>query len=361
MVYPTQSLGHKQLEIPAKISNCISVSIVIGTCNRPDELSSCLQSLIRQQTSRCTEIIVVDNTPAVSTPQQKSTLNVVAEWPEVKYIKEFRQGVSYARNAGIVASTGDIIVTVDDDVVVPPDWLENLLIPFTDNDVMAVTGNVLPLELKTKAQKLFEQYGDGGLGRGPKRIEANKEWFEHFRFTGVPTWLLGGTANAAFRKEIFTRPNIGLMKEALGPGMPSGVGEDIYLFYKILQAGYKIIYEPNAYLWHKHRSGLSSLQKQLYNYSKGIVAYHLTTLLDDRDLRALSNLFLGIPLWHLKRLVQSTLGKSQYPIFLILTEIAGNFMGPWSLWKSIRRVHRQDRSYSSEIKVNRPVNLSLTV
>ena len=44
------------------------------------------------------------------------------------------------------------------------------------------------------------------------------------------------------------------MDEALGPGMPSGVGEDSYLLYRIVRAGYTVVYEPAAFVYHRHRS-----------------------------------------------------------------------------------------------------------
>ena len=43
------------------------------------------------------------------------------------------------------------------------------------------------------------------------------------------------------------------MDEALGAGMPTGCSEDTYLFYKILKAGYTLVYEPSADVWHRHR------------------------------------------------------------------------------------------------------------
>ena len=65
-----------------------------------------------------------------------------------------------------------------------------------------------------------------------------------------------------------------------------GCSEDTYLFYKILKAAIRSSYEPAAYVWHKHRRDLAALRRQLYNYSKGHVAYQLTTLLRDHDRRA---------------------------------------------------------------------------
>jgi GT2 family glycosyltransferase len=260
----------------------------------------------------------------------------------VALVNEMRQGLAYARNAGINASHGDIIVATDDDVRMPADWLEKLVTPFAQNDVMIVTGNVLPAEIETEAQYRFEAYG--GLGRGfePKRVDG--AWFEKFRLQSVPTWTLGATANAAFRATIFDHPDIGLMDEALGPGLPSGVGEDTYLFYKVLKAGYTLVYEPTAYVMHSHRRTAKALRRQLYNYSKGHVAYQLTTWLRDHDWRALFHAYGQLPLWNAKRLVKWALRRDDYPLTLILLEMWGNVLGPIVLWRSRQRVRRQGRS-----------------
>jgi O-antigen biosynthesis protein len=332
-------LRPSKLEAKPQLSPDIPVSVVIGTCDRPDTLRICLQQLVAQITSRPVEVVVVDNRPASGL-----TAPIVAEFPTVKLVNEARQGVAYARNAGILASTGEIIVTVDDDVSMPPDWLETLLTPFTEANVIAVTGNVLPVELETYPQHLFEEYGSGGLGRGFDSFTVGRAWFERSWRHAVPTWELGGTANSAYRAWIFRSPAIGLMDEALGPGMPSGVGEDIYLFYKILKAGGTIRYHAQAYVWHQHRREMAALKRQIYNYSKGFTSYHLTTLLKDRDYRALMTLFIFLPLYHLKQSWEWLKGDRFYPLSLIWVEVAGNLAGFWSLWRSRQRVQQQGRS-----------------
>ena len=314
----------------------LTISVVVATLDRPDDLRACLRCVVSQTSPRPLEIIVVDNHPGSGL-----TPPVVTEFPGVALVEEPRRGLAYARNQGFIASKGDVVVATDDDVTMPPDWLGALVGPFVEPDVMIVTGNVLPLELETAAQLLFEAYG--GLGRGPDRRVVNKDWFNR-SMTAVPTWTLGATANAAFRSSIFRHPQIGLMDEALGPGMPSGVGEDTYLFYKVLKAGYTIVYEPAACVWHKHRRDLQGLRRQIFNYSKGHVAYHLTTLLRDRDWRGLINLTLLLPGTHIRRATRRLLGRSEYPLSLILLEVVGNLAGPWALWQSRRRVKREGPS-----------------
>jgi glycosyltransferase involved in cell wall biosynthesis len=324
----------------APIAN-LSISVVMATHDRPSDLRDCLRSLTTQRCNYPVEIIVVDNNPSSG-----KTAPVVAEFPGVVLLTEERKGPSYARNRGIAASSGTVIVMTDDDVLAPPEWLERIVAPFERSDVMLVTGNILPHQLETKSQRLFESYG--GLGRGFTRYEVSGTWFRSFRGAAVPTWILGGTANVACRASIFSHPEIGMLNEVLGPGTPTGVGEDTYLFYKVLKADYTIIYEPNAYLWHRHRRDMRALRRQIYGYSKGHVAYHLTTLIQDGDLRALPHVLVKLPYWHMrtiavyfKRLLR---GRVEYPLHLTLLEISGNLAGPFKLIQSYRRVRQLGRS-----------------
>jgi GT2 family glycosyltransferase len=318
----------------------VSASIVVATLDRPEDLRECLEHLVAQRTSRKLEIVVVDNHPASGV-----TPPVVAAFPTVRLVSEPRRGLAYARNKGFLASRGEIAVTTDDDVIAPQGWLEALLAPFARSDVMVVTGNILPCRLETEAERLFERYG--GLGRGNVRREVDGVWFRTCR-AAVPTWSLGATANAAFRSSIFHHPQIGLMDEALGPGMPSGVGEDTYLFYKVLKAGYMIVYEPAAWVRHKHRRDLAGLRRQLFEYSKGHVAYHLTTLLREGDWRSLINLLVLLPARHLSRTLRRLTGRSDYPLSLVSLEVAGNLAGPLALWRSRWRVRREGRSMGTD-------------
>jgi glycosyltransferase involved in cell wall biosynthesis len=273
---------------------------------------------------------------------------VVREFPAVILVREPRKGLSYARNSGIAASHGEIILTTDDDVIIPSDWVEKLVASFSNPQVMITTGNIIPFSLETKAQLLFEAYG--GLGRGFHRHEKGLEWF---RATprACATWRLGATANAAFRARIFADPKIGMLNEVLGPGTPTGVGEDTYIFYKVLKSGSSIVYEPDAYVRHKHRRSMVAFRRQIVNYSKGHVAYHLVTLFRDHDLRGLVRIFAELPLSFWKRSRQTLRGESIYPLSLILTEVLASLLGPFSLvlsWCRVRYLGRSQRYVSPE-------------
>lgn len=335
------SLISEKIDMPGlqKLSQDVTVSIVVPTFDRPDQLRECLLSLIAQESSRACEVIVVDNNPSSGL-----TPYVVSSFPSVKLVSEWRQGASYARNAGINASSGQICVFIDDDAVAPPFWLERLLGPFSRESVVAVTGNVFPYELNTSAAKLFEGYANGGFNRGFKRWQADPAWLRSFRIGAAKTWLIGGSGNAAFRVVSLRDPEIGAFREFLGAGMPSGGSEDNYLLYRLIKAGGTVAYEPSAFVWHKHRADVNGLRHQLFNYSKGFVAYHATTLVMDGDWRAVPSL-MHLPWWHLSRIFSRLVGRSSYPISLILVEALGHLVGLPALARSIQITRQRQANH----------------
>jgi O-antigen biosynthesis protein len=314
----------------------VSVSIVIATCDRPESLKRCLSALMGQKSDRPREILVIDNRPT-----QGNTQEIATGFPSVRYIAEPRPGGSFARNAGFAASTGQIVITLDDDVIVPPHWLETLVAPFGRPEIAVVTGNLLPLSLETPSQQIFEAY-DGSLGRGFTSFETDQQWFTQQRLA-VPTWELGATAICALRATVLNDPRVGWMDEMLGPGMPSGAGEDLYFFYRILKAGHRFVYEPGAWGWHEHRTTMEALKRQIFNYSKGNIGYHLTVLLREKDWRVLPTVLVFLPIYYVKRLLGWVRGDRHYPLSLILLEIGGNLSGPWALWKSYRLIRKIGR------------------
>jgi GT2 family glycosyltransferase len=321
----------------AALDPSVSASIVLPTRDRPAQLERCLASLARLETAREVEIVVVDNQPASGL-----TAPVVERFPGVRLVVEPRAGSACARNTGILAARGAVVVTTDDDVVVEPDWLERLLAPLARADVMAVTGNVRPLGLAHGAERAFER--SGGLGKGYEGFEADEDWLLSFGPGAAPTWRLGATANAAFRSGLFEDPRVGLLPEWLGAGTPAGSAEDLYFFYRILSAGHTLVYEPRALVWHEHRRTDRELRAQLYAYSKGHGAHNLTTLLEDGDLRGLYRVLVDVPRGRLRQLAahaaQSVRGGPRLGLRALLLQVAGDLAAPWALWRSRRRARR---------------------
>jgi glycosyltransferase involved in cell wall biosynthesis len=238
-----------------------TISIIICTRDRPEQLAHCLRSLQNLSQSPH-EIIVVDNAPVTDKTRQ-----LVGELPGVRYVLEPRAGLSLARNAGIRHSTGDIIAFTDDDVTVHADWLAGLHQGFQHPQVMAVTGLVIPAELETEAQVIFEM-GHGCLSGHYTARTFDQEFFQATRYAGVPVWSIGAGANMAFRRHAFDL--VGNFEERLGAGA-SGCSEDSELWYRVLAEGWLCQYEPTAVVYHSHRREMAGLRQQMYQYMRGHV------------------------------------------------------------------------------------------
>ena len=98
------------------------------------------------------EVIVVDNRPGDARP-----VNIEG----ARVVREPHPGISAASNRGIATATGEIIAFTDDDVAVDRHWLRVIGERFARQpEVAAITGLVMPGELETSAQVLFEQSGN---------------------------------------------------------------------------------------------------------------------------------------------------------------------------------------------------------
>jgi glucosyl-dolichyl phosphate glucuronosyltransferase len=121
------------------------VSIVLPTYNRAAELPCAVESALKQTAPPDTyELIIVDNNSTDETAQVVDRL--LRQYPgRVGAVRELKQGVSHARNAGIAASRAGIVAFFDDDVRVTPDWIKTIQRAFGDNpDLECMGGKVLP-------------------------------------------------------------------------------------------------------------------------------------------------------------------------------------------------------------------------
>jgi GT2 family glycosyltransferase len=242
------------------------ISVVICTRDRLRQLANCLRRLRQQEYPRF-EIIVVDNAPSTAV---QAVVDAEMTGRAVRYVPEPRAGLSWARNAGIAAASGDIIAFLDDDEEPDRYWLLGLTYGFARaGNVGCVSGLVLPARLDTRAQELFEQLGGHSKGRGFS-AEVFSRHGPQSPLYPLPPFGVG--ANMAFRRE--TLAAIGGFDTALGAGTPTHAGEDTLAMTLTLLAGYRIAYEPAALMWHYHREDLGSLVRQLRGYGVGLTAFY---------------------------------------------------------------------------------------
>lgn len=244
-----------------------SVTVVVCTRDRPDDLTLCLESLRSIDYSEL-ELLVVDNAPR----DEATACLVQQRFPEVRYLRESRPGLDWARNRAIAAARGEIIAFTDDDVVVDAGWIRALAAVFhRDPAVMGVTGIVVPYELETEAQVLFERYRSFARGFATSRTQMPDAGGRSVAFRNGATGRFGTGANMAFRRVLFDQ--VGLFDPGLGAGTPARGGDDLDMFFRVLKAGYALVYEPRALVRHRHRRTPEELRRQMRDHGISFSAY----------------------------------------------------------------------------------------
>lgn len=122
----------------------VSVSLIVCTYNRRLLLQRLIESILPQlDTDFAVELLIVDNNSRDDTAQYVKSL--AASDPRVRYVRETRQGLSHARNGGAVAAAYPFLMYLDDDAVLPPDYLATLGRLLKEHDPDFLGGPVYPL------------------------------------------------------------------------------------------------------------------------------------------------------------------------------------------------------------------------
>lgn len=317
-----------------------SVTVAVCTRDRTDDLASCLESLANLHYGNY-QVLVVDNAPRTDGTEHL----IRTSFPDVRYVREPRPGLNWARNRAILEATGEVVAFTDDDVEVDPEWLTHLVAALYDNPtVQAVTGLVVPLELETEAQVLFEK--SGGFGRGFER-----RWYTLDTTSGRRNklhvgrglygkhyggGLYGTGANMAFRRDVFG--SVGMFDPALDAGTATRGAGDLEMYVRILQDGHALVYEPRAFVRHRHRRELQELESQLASWGSGtFAAFTAAALRYPRERRGLVAFGLWW-FWHrgIRRFAGSFVKPSALPHRLIWAELRGAAAGPYLYFKARR-------------------------
>jgi GT2 family glycosyltransferase len=265
-----------ELASRAPVAEFPPISVVVCTRDRPDQLRDVLSSLCELDYPDF-ELLVVDNNPVSGL-----TPPVVASFAEdrVRLLEARGQGLSIGRNVGVKAAKHDIIAFTDDDVVVERSWLRNLAYGFARNArVACVCGMVPSAELATPAQSYFDRRVGWARGCTPATFDL-ADPPDDDRLFPLRVAQYGTGANFAVRKKAVV--GIGGFDEGMGIGSPTGGGEDIDLFIRILLAGQILAREPSAIVWHRHRRTAEELAVQIRNYGLGLGAWATKLVLHPR-------------------------------------------------------------------------------
>lgn len=219
----------------------MKITVILCTYNRCRSLSKALESVASTTFSRPTEweVLVVDNN---SKDQTREVIEgYCRRYPgRFRYLFEGQQGKSYALNAGIHASHGDVLAFMDDDVTVDSRWLENLTAPLGNGEWAGVGGRILPQVAFCPPSWLAIEgpYSLAGMlalfDLGDKACELDTPPF--------------GT-NMAFPKNVFEQ--YGGFRTDMGPCPGSEIrNEDTEFGRRLIAHGQRLRYEPSAVVYH---------------------------------------------------------------------------------------------------------------
>jgi glucosyl-dolichyl phosphate glucuronosyltransferase len=203
------------MELPLK------VSIILCTRNRSAALSETFRSLSKVVVPAGMEgeLILVDNGSTDDTPFLVKGMHFTSI--DIKYIVEPQPGLALARNTGIIAARGEILIFTDDDVRFDQGWLKGMTQPIVDDKFDALAGQV------RIAPHL----------RRPWMTDIHLGWLAstHYLDPVSPAFAVG--ANMAFSRRVLDR--VPQFDPELGAGR-LGFAEEILFCWQIKQAHYRL-------------------------------------------------------------------------------------------------------------------------
>lgn len=305
-----------------------TISVVLCTRDRPEQLRRCLQSLAALEDGEH-ELLVIDNhtDPAV----EASDLP-----PGARLVHEPEPGLDAARNRGATEATGDVVAYIDDDCEADPHWLSGLRRAFADDAVGMVTGRVRPASLERPSHRYFEAYFgfDRGLGRRRFTPWDDRPWY--------PLWtgLLGTGCNMALRRTLLL--DVGGFDERFDVGSTIGGGGDLELFARVLRQGTVAEYAPDALVWHHHRDDAGALARQFRGYGQASGAYLAKVVMEQPGMRGQAMRCYVDRVTRRARVARSIRGGTHLlPMRLLATDLYGHLSGPYLYLRAGREARRR--------------------
>lgn len=173
-------------------------------------------------------------------------------WKKTRLIASGKVGPAEKRDLAVKYAKGEILAFLDDDAYPKKDWLTKAVKNFTSKKVAAVGGPAITPQNDGVLQKVsgavFESYLGGSATRNRYLPIGKKSYTQDWP-----------TVNLLVRKEVF--------KEIGGFDNTYWPGEDTKLCLDIINAGYRIVSDPKAIVYHHRRSDLIKHFKQIGNYA----------------------------------------------------------------------------------------------
>lgn len=216
-------------------------SFIIPVFNRPDEIGELLESLTLQ-TYHDFEVIVVEDGSSVLCE------NIVRRYEDkldIHYYYKDNSGPGQTRNYGAARASGDYLLILDSDVILPSTYLEEVNKEMQHEAVDVFGGPDRAHESFSDLQKAINYsmtsfFTTGGIRGGKKKMDK----------------FYPRSFNMGVKKTVY---------QELGGFSQMRFGEDIDFSIRVFKGGYKCRLFPDAWVWHKRRVDLNKFFKQIFN------------------------------------------------------------------------------------------------
>ncbi|MBO5467890.1 MAG: glycosyltransferase [Prevotella sp.] len=216
-------------------------SIIVPVYNRPDEVDELLESLCKQS-FKDFEVIIVEDGSSVNC---KDVCSKYMERLNMKYFMKQNSGPGLSRNYGAERSSGEYLIVLDSDVVLPEDYLQAVEDELLRQSADAFGGPDRAHDSFSDTQKAISYsmtsfFTTGGIRGGKKKLDK----------------FYPRSFNMGIRRDVYMQ---------LGGFSKMRFGEDIDFSIRIFDAGYKCRLFPDAWVWHKRRTDMRKFFRQVYN------------------------------------------------------------------------------------------------
>jgi rhamnosyltransferase len=221
----------------------IECSISILTKNEERNVGCCLEAIYSQKGIGPFEVLLVDS------GSTDATLEIARRFP-IRIEQIPAESFHYARTRNFAASLGSgrILIILSGDAVPASDtWLRSMLSNFEDSGVAAVYGRQIPKpgSAMERHDTFDAVYGDQKIVKDP--AHGNGMGYRFYHFSDV---------NAAIRRSVWEKTPFPEYLKTF---------EDLGIAKNILDAGWKIVYEPEAAVFHSHDYTVIQLLKRYFD------------------------------------------------------------------------------------------------
>lgn len=212
----------------AAMPDALRCSVIVPAYQEADRIADCVRGLTDQTAPRSTyEIIVVDDASSDGTGPlaEQAGADVV--------LRIDHGGVAAARNAGLTQARGALVLFTDADCVPGREWVERMVRPFSDPEVAGVKGTYRSRQTSPVARLVQLEFE-----------------YRYLRMATLPTIDFIDTYAAAYKRSVLAEEG------GFDTEYPVPSAEDVDLSFRLAKKGYRLVFAPDAWVWHSHPASL---------------------------------------------------------------------------------------------------------